>query len=51
MKNSIGREIPDEVLVGREIYQGEFAKNRELETIGRKVKPVKPFISPPALKA
>lgn len=48
MKNSIGREIPDEILMinnntrKREVYLGEFEKNEEIVTIGRRVKPVKP---------
>lgn len=42
MKNSIGREIPDEILKGRKIFQGAFANLEEVSTIGKKVNPVKP---------
>lgn len=42
MKNIIGREIPAEVLNGRQLYQGQFAVQGEVEIVGSKVKPVKP---------
>ncbi|HAZ37747.1 MAG TPA: citrate lyase subunit alpha [Clostridiaceae bacterium] len=42
MKNSIGREIPEEIINGRALYGGEFALNEEVAKAAPKVKPVKP---------
>jgi citrate lyase subunit alpha/citrate CoA-transferase len=42
MKNIIGREIPEEVLNGKQVFQGQFAVQGEIERVGAKVKPVKP---------
>lgn len=42
MKNSIGREIPEEVINGRVLYGGEFALNEEVAKTAPKIKPVKP---------
>ncbi|TDT62770.1 citrate lyase subunit alpha [Fonticella tunisiensis] len=42
MKNSIGREIPESVINGLELYQGPFAKNGEVKKAAPKVKPAKP---------
>lgn len=42
MKNIIGREIPDEILEGRELYKGQFAVQGEVIRAGSKIQPVKP---------
>ncbi len=42
MKNSISREIPDEILNGKKVFAGQFANCEEIVTVGRKVKPVIP---------
>lgn len=42
MKNVIGREIPNEILMGRKLYDGQFAINEEIVKTTPKVKPVKP---------
>lgn len=42
MKNSIGREIPEEILNGKRLFEGQFAFNGEVAKTAPKVKPVKP---------
>lgn len=42
MKNSIGREIPDEILKDNKLYAGAFSMNQNVVKVGHKVKPVKP---------
>lgn len=42
MKNSIGREIPEEIIKDRELYQGPFALDKVVAKASPKVKPVKP---------
>jgi citrate lyase subunit alpha / citrate CoA-transferase len=42
MKNSIGREIPDSVIKGMELYQGPFAKMGEVKKAAPSIKPVAP---------
>lgn len=42
MKNSIGREIPDEILKGRKPYTGPFANNGEVSKVAPRIKPFTP---------
>lgn len=42
MKNSIGREIPQEILKGREVFSGAFTMDKEVCKVAPKIKPVKP---------
>jgi citrate lyase subunit alpha / citrate CoA-transferase len=42
MKNSIGREIPEEILQGREVFQGAFAKNGQVVKAAPKIQPIMP---------
>jgi citrate lyase subunit alpha / citrate CoA-transferase len=42
MKNIIGREIPEEILKGKQVYQGQFAMQSEVAKVGANIKPVKP---------
>lgn len=42
MKNSIGREIPEEILKERTIFGGAFAMDKEVVRTTPKIKPVKP---------
>jgi len=42
MKNSIGREIPDNIIKGRKLYQGEFSMDEEIVKASPVVKPVNP---------
>lgn len=42
MKNSIGREIPKEVINERSLFQGAFFKEEEIKKVAPIIKPVKP---------
>ncbi|MBL4938212.1 citrate lyase subunit alpha [Clostridium sp. YIM B02515] len=42
MKNIIGREIPDEILKGRKLFQGQFENMDEVVKTTPKIKPIKP---------
>lgn len=42
MKNSIGREIPDNIIKGRKLYQGEFSMDSDIVKSSPVVKPVNP---------
>ena len=42
MKNSIGREIPEDIIKGRKLYQGEFSMNSSVVKSSPVVKPVNP---------
>jgi citrate lyase subunit alpha / citrate CoA-transferase len=42
MKNVIGREIPKEILMGRRLFEGQFAMSDEVVRTTPKIKPVKP---------
>lgn len=42
MKNSIGREIPEEVIKDKALFQGAFSHNEEVKKAAPKVKAVKP---------
>ncbi|MCM0650912.1 citrate lyase subunit alpha [Clostridium swellfunianum] len=42
MRNSIGREIPQEILNGKRLFEGEFAFEGEVVKATPKIKPVKP---------
>ncbi|MBW9147173.1 citrate lyase subunit alpha [Clostridium sp. CM027] len=42
MKNSIGRDIPENIIKDRMLYQGEFSMDSSIVKTGPKVKPVKP---------
>jgi citrate lyase subunit alpha / citrate CoA-transferase len=43
MKNSIGREIPEEILNGKKLYDRPFSMDQEIVKAAPKVKPVNPF--------
>ena len=42
MKNSIGREIPDNIIKGRRLYNGEFSMDSDVIKSSHTVKPVNP---------
>ena len=42
MKNSIGRDIPDNVIKDRKLYQGEFSINSSVVKVATNVNPVMP---------
>ncbi|WP_055665325.1 citrate lyase subunit alpha [Desnuesiella massiliensis] len=42
MKNSIGREIPDEIIKGRRLYEGPFSMEEEILKTTPTIKAVKP---------
>lgn len=42
MKNSIGREIPEDIIKGRKLYQGEFSMDSSVVKSSTVVKPVNP---------
>lgn len=42
MKNSIGRNIPENIINDRKLYQGEFSINSSIVKVAPKIKPVKP---------
>ena len=42
MKNSIGRDIPENIIKDRKLYQGEFSMNSSIVKVAPKVKPVMP---------
>lgn len=42
MKNSIGREIPDEIIKGRRLYEGPFSMEEEISKTTPTIKAVKP---------
>lgn len=42
MKNSIGRDIPDNIIKGRKLYQGEFSMDSDIVKSSAVVKPVNP---------
>jgi citrate lyase subunit alpha/citrate CoA-transferase len=42
MKNSIGREIPEDIIKGRKLYQGEFSMDSSVVKSSPVVKPVNP---------
>jgi citrate lyase subunit alpha / citrate CoA-transferase len=45
MKNSIGREIPEEILNGKKLYDGPFSMEAEVVKAAPNVKPVNPYES------
>jgi len=45
MKNSIGREIPEEILNGKKLYERPFSRDEEIVKAAPKVKPVNPYDS------
>ena len=45
MKNSIGRDIPENIIKDRKLYQGEFFMDGGIVKVGPKVKPVMPCVS------
>lgn len=45
MKNSIGRNIPENIIKDRKIYQGEFSMDGGIIKVATKVKPVMPGAS------
>lgn len=42
MKNSIGREIPEDIVKNRRLFQGQFTFDREIIKTTPRIKPVKP---------
>jgi len=42
MKNSIGRDIPEDIIKNRKLYQGEFSINSSIVKVAPEVKPVMP---------
>lgn len=42
MKNSIGREIPNDIIKGRKLYQGEFSMDSDIAEVSPVIKPVNP---------
>lgn len=42
MKNSIGREIPESIIKGRKLYNGEFSMDSDVIKASHTVKPVNP---------
>lgn len=42
MKNSIGREIPEQIIKGRNLFEGPFAMDSEIVKTTPKIRPVKP---------
>jgi serine phosphatase RsbU (regulator of sigma subunit) len=42
MKNSIGRDIPESIIKGRKLYQGEFSMDSNILKAAPNIRPVKP---------
>ena len=42
MKNSIGREIPEDIIKGRKLYKGEFSIDSNIVKASPVIKPVNP---------